>query len=80
MGRIRQKAFTHVTWAHFAIPTPVVTNNVASKAGSARAHVATGADAAIAGFQIYDGEWKTFDNGDMNFSGPAKTIYLKPQN
>lgn len=73
---LRQGFFTTVRpsndtsgWLHFAIPTPVIVNDVRLKAQSAMLRFSTGPKASIAAVHVYDGETKIYENNNANYKG-----------
>ena len=79
---LRQGFFTTVrpsneatsAWVHFAIPTPVIVNDVRLKAQSALVRFATGPQASIGAVHVYDGEKKIYEHNGTNYKGPLQLI------
>lgn len=63
-------------WVHFAIPTPVILDNVRVKAGQALVRFTTGPQASIGAFHVYDGETKIAEQNGLNLKG---TLQLTTQ-
>jgi hypothetical protein len=79
---LRQGFFTTIrpsnegnsAWVHFAIPTPVIVNNVRLRAVLAGLRVATGPAAHIGSFHVYDGEKKITDLNGLNVRGALQFV------
>ena len=56
-------------WVHFAIPTPVILNNVRVKAGQALVRFTTGPQGSIGAFHVYDGETKIAQENGLDLTG-----------
>lgn len=79
---LRQGFFTTVRpsnestsgWVHFAIPTPVIVNDVRLRAQSALIRFTTGPQASIGAFHVYDGEKKIWEHNGTNYRGNLQVI------
>ena len=61
-------------WVHFAIPTPVIVNNVRLKAQSAMIRFTTGPQASIGAVHVWDGETKLFEHNGVNYKGNLQFV------
>jgi hypothetical protein len=79
---LRQGAFTTVTpsneatsgWVHFAIPTPVIVNDVRLKAQSALIRFSTGPQASVGAVHVWDGETNIYERNGVNYKGNLQFI------
>ena len=79
---LRQGFYTTVTpsneatsgWVHFAIPTPVIVNNVRLKAQSAMIRFTTGPQASIGAVHVWDGETRIFNHDGVNYKGNLQFV------
>ena len=79
---LRQGFYTTVTpsneatsgWVHFAIPTPVIVNNVRLKAQSAMIRFTTGPKASIGAVHVWDGETRIFNHDGVNHKGNLQFV------
>ena len=79
---LRQGFFTTVVpsneatsgWVHFAIPTPVIVNDVRLKAQSALIRFTTGPQASIGAFHVFDGETRIFQHNETNYKGNLQVV------
>jgi hypothetical protein len=63
-------------WVHFPIPTPVILEDEKVKASIGHARFATGLDAKIVNFHVYDGETPLIKL-DTDYSGATQTVDVK---
>ena len=61
-------------WVHFAIPTPVIVNNVRLKAQSAMVHFTTGQQASIGSVHVWDGETILYVKDQVNYKGNRAVV------
>ena len=79
---LRQGHFTTVIpsneatigWVHFAIPTPVIVNDVRLKAQSAMIRFTTGPQASIRAVRVWDGETFLYGKDGVDYKGNLQVI------
>lgn len=82
---LRQGFFTTVrpsnestsAWFHFAIPTPVIVNDVLLKADSALVRFATGNQTKIGAIHVYDGERRIAEYNGTTYRGALQLVRVQ---